>query len=568
MTRLPFLLNTAVLALFLAGVLAAPGCGGKKKKKSEIRAEKGEAKLTEVMDARRKRLMDNLPKTDDGVGQDHPWLEWVSKSAGTTNKTEFRKVGVLARGTKTADTGKALARWLEAQKKFYWDQKLGPREYFRDLTVAANLAKGKSYEQDVEFDRIFFHAAEAARTSDMFGEGRGPEDDRVTRYFTYWLLAFDFKAETSFFQEETNKLCNEKIKGYCDKIPMELRPYQVMKPYYDKIIEMIDAFKTKYPQSPYNPFMDRMKAGYEARKKKVPEWKEWPVLPGIRSTIGAPVNGNAVLYVTKEGVSLMGNVLRKAGEVPKEASAPTVTDAKTGMQVPIKGFKKPAAPTDPWQPDWKQDSDLELAIRVLVEDVRSSTVSQFNQSQVLVVTQPDVPVRYLRDALLATIQGERSKEWPTTMLVGRRRADGSNKRCGYKLTLIAEGKTIPFKLKAPGGGTKKCTAWAVVGEEAYEAKGFAPAVYHDGKQVHTGKLATDGTLRGVESAPGHGEGDRLDTWAAAQSSSIVVAVDEGATYATWIEALNGTALKCEAQKNLPPRCKKLRNNPVFVATCE
>ena len=184
MTRLSPLLNTALAALFLAGVVAVPGCGGKKKKKSEVRAERGEAKLVEVMTARRKLLMSKMPTKDEGSGQDHPWLEWIGKSAGTTNKTEFRKVGVLAKGTKTADIGKALARWLEAQKKFYWDHKLGPKEYYRELSVAQQLAQGKPYAQDVDFDKIFFHAAEAARTSDMFGEGRGPEDDRVTRYFT------------------------------------------------------------------------------------------------------------------------------------------------------------------------------------------------------------------------------------------------------------------------------------------------------------------------------------------------------------------------------------------------
>ncbi|GEM_PF-3156693 len=579
MTRLPALLNTALLntatlALFLVGTVAVSatvtGCGPKKKKKkSEIRAEKGEAKLTEVMDARRKKLLAKLPKTDDGVGQDHPWLEWVSKTAGTTRKTEFRKVGVLAKGTKTADTANAIDRWLSAQKKFYWDQKLGPKEYYRDLTIAADKAKGKTYEQDVEFDRIFFHAAEAARTSDMFSESRGPEDDRVTRYFTYWRLAFDFEAKTSFFQEETNKLCNEKIKGYCDKIPMELRPYQVMRPYYDKVLSMISAFKTKYPQSPYNPFMDRLTAQYEKRKKAVPEWKEWPVLPGIRSTIGAPVGGNAVLWVTEKGIVLMDNVLRKLNEVPKAASEPTTTDPKTGMAVAIKGFKKPKAPTEPWQPTWERDEDLELAVRVLVEDVRSSTISQFNQSQVLVVPKAEVPVRFLRQLMSATILGSHSKEWPTMMLVGRRREDGSNKRCGYKITLLAKDKHVPFKLTPPGAKkATKCSAWAVVGEEAYNAKGFAPVVYHDGKQVHTGKLATSGEIRSVISQKGHGEGDRLEKWAEQQATSIVVAVPENATYTTWLEALNGTALRCEKQKNLPPRCKKLRASPVFVATCK
>ncbi len=576
MTRLSRLLNTGGARLFLApltlliiaGLTVSAGCGGKKKKKKEIRAEKGEAKLTEVMDARRKKLISKMPASDDGSGNDHPWLEWVGKSAGSVSKSEFRKVGVLAKGTKTADTGKALARWLEAQKKFYWDQKLGPKEYYREMSIAADLAKGKSYEQDLDFDRIFFHAAQAARDADMFSESRGPEDDRVTHFFTYWKYIWGFKPETSFFQEETNKLCNEKLGDYCDKIPMELRPYQVMKPYYDKVIELVGAFDKKYPGSPYKPFTKRLVAAYEKRKKAVPGWKEWPVLPGIRSTIGAPVGGNAVLWITEKGIVLMDNVLRKLDTVPKPATAPVVVDEKSGEARPIKGFKMPKAPTDPWKPDWKRDADLELAIRVLVEDVRSTTVSQFNQSQVLIVPRAEVPVAFIRGLMGATILGEHAKEWPTMMLVGRRREDGSNKRCGYKITLLADDKHVPFKLKAPG--TKKaakCTAWAVIGEEAYEAKGFQPAVWHDGKKVWTGKLGNDGELRSPIGQKGHGEGDRLEKWADQQSSTIVVAVPENATYQQWLEALNGVALRCEPRKNLPPRCKKGRVNPVFVATC-
>ena len=257
------------------------------------------------------------------------------------------------------------------------------------------------------------------------------------------------------------------------------------------------------------------------------------MLPPIRSTVSAPYSNNAVLFATKRSVSLMDNVLRA-----------------------------PEKPEKPWKPDWAPDPALLGEVEKLVGDVRSTTASAFNQASIYVVPEGDVPVSYLEPILRTTIVGEHAKQWFTVTLVGRRREDGSNRRSGFTVSLLAKDKAVPFKLKVPGGGLQQCTAWGVIGKDLAEAKGFSAAVYHDGKLVHAGRLGTDGTMQSVESAPGHGEGDRLERWAEAQTSSVVVAVPGKATYAQWLEALNGVALKCnEGECNLP------RTVPVFLGTC-
>ncbi len=528
-------MNRVVALLLAISLVPAMGCGGKKKKTKEVRAEKGIAKLEQIMSDRRKRLLDTLPKVDEVQGGgSHPYLEWMGKIAGTVSRTEFKKVGVIARGTAVAGMADELATWMEGQKKLYFDEKMPPNEYWRDVNLAFTASKGMKWEEDLAFDRLFFHVAESARRHDMFSASRGPMDDRVTYFFTYLKLAFGFEPKTSLFQEEINALCNTKLNGYCKEIPMELRPFQVMKPYYEKVIADMQAFKKTYPTSAYNPFVDRLIAWFGVRIKRVPKWTEYPRLPGIRSTVAAPVNGNAALFVTGKGIALMGIGLRKLGDAEK-----------------------------PWTPDWsKPDAELAERISQLMDDTRKSTVSNFNQSNVLLVPEADVPMSYLEPLLKATIIGEHAKEWPTVMLVGRRRSDGSNQRSAFTVTLLAADKVVPFKLKAPGGKLKSCTAWAVVGRDKLEAKGFTPAIYHDGKQVHVGKLAADGTLRSPQSAPPHGEGDRLEKWANNQSTSIAVAVDATASYATLLEALNGVALRCDGTE-----CKTSRTQPVFVGTC-
>ena len=289
----------------------------------------------------------------------------------------------------------------------------------------------------------------------------------------------------------------------------------------------------KFPASPYNGFLDRIRAKAVERVAKVPPYKEDPVLPPIRSTVSAPYSNNAVLLVGQRGVSLMDNVLRAV-----------------------------AKPDAPWQPDWAADAKLVDEVSRLVQDVRSTTASAFNQSQIFVVPEATVPVGYLEAILRATIVGEQAKQWFTVILVGRRREDGTNRRAGFNVSILAKDKQVPFKLNSPAGKALQCAAWGVIGKDVLEAKGFQSLVFHDGAKVHTARLAVNGALSGVQSAEGHGEGPRLESWADAQSGSIVVAVPASATYAQWLEALNGVALKCAEAE-----CQQARMQPVFVATC-
>lgn len=521
-----------IAAIAVAGSVC--GCGPTKKKAKEERAEKGDERLAELMTERRTRLMATLPTSDDPDGSTHPWMAWVGQVAGTVSRAELKKVSVIARGTATAELADALATWLEAQKGFYFEEKLAPKEYWRDLSVASRASAGKPWQMDLDFDKIFFHAAEAARMHNLFASA--PDDDRVTRFFTYWRLIWDFDAKTSLYQEEVSKLCKEKLGTFCNPMPMEQRPFQVMKPYYEAIKGMIAQFRRDHASSPYEPILTRIDAMYDKRLAAVPKWGESPELVGMRSGISAPVPGNAVLWVTDDGVRLMDNQLRKVGDAEK-----------------------------PWKPDWEPDAALEKDVSTLCEDVRASTVSNFNQSRILVVPQGNVAVSYLQGLIQATTIGEHAQEWRTLQLVGRRRFDGLNERVGFVVTVLAPEKVVPFKLERPGGkgGKASCTAWAVVGSQAYEAKGFAAAVFHDGKAVHVGRLAADGSFRDVQSAPPHGEGDRVEKWADGLTTAFVVAVPARATYAQLVEAMNGAALRCTAEG-----CRQERGTPVFVATCQ
>ena len=521
--------------LLLAALLVLPGCGPKKKK-SELRAEKGLASLDELTRTRRSRLLAMLPAGDTKGDDEHPWLAWMKKGISVASPADYKAVAVTAARTPMEDKAGRLADWLAAQKRFYIDERLSPNEYMRDLLGAERTAKDMPWEQDVAFEKVFFHAAELARTYNLFHGGREPHDDRVTRFFTYWKYAFDFKPKSSLFDEETNRLCAEKLGDFCKDIPMEERPFQVMKPYCDKIIEDIAAFKTAYVGSPYIPLLDRIAAVYTAKKSEVPAWSEEPVLAEVLSTLPAPVGGNALLYVTEEGVALMDNVLRK-----------------------------PDDPDKPWKPDWTADPAIAQEISVLAEDVRSNTVSQFNQSDILIIARKDIPVSYLEPMMRATVVGDHAKEWRIMLLVGRRRADGSNRRAAYVVSVLSADKAVKFPLTGVDGKKHACTAWAVVGRDPLEAKGFSAAIWSDGKDITTGSLAEDGTLRSPVVSPAAESAARLETWADQQTRSIVVAVPSTLTWEFWLQSLNGVALRCDMASG---ECIKGRNQPVFLATCE
>lgn len=539
------MLHTPVrlLSVLIALAVALPvlqGCG-EQKKKSEIRAEEGTANIADLLATRRARIVKQLPTSDDPGDEEHPWLAWIKRSVTTTPSNDLRKIAIKAKKTAAADQAETLAKYFEAQREYMLNEKIAPNDYMREMAPARRDAQGQPWAVDLEFDAIFFHAAEQARTYTLFAWD--PHDERVIRFFTYWKYVFDFVPRTSIFEDEVNRLCDEKLNGYCKTIPMEERPFQVMRPYYEGTIAKIAGYKAKFPNSPYNPLLDRIAAHYKIRIEKVPKFEEFPVLPAIRSTMAAPLGGNAVMWVTDRGITLMDNELRKPGV------APVVADKPAGA---------------PWKADWLPDEGLTAQISALVQDVRSSTISQYNQSPIFIVPAPDVPVGYLEPLLRAAVVGPNAKEWPQQILVGRRRSDGSNRRAGFTISVLAADKAVPFKLK-PIGAKKAltCTAWAVVGKDPFEAKGFKPVVWHDGDKVTTARLADDGTLNDAQTAPGHGDGDRLETWADQQTASMVVAVSAKAGYAKLLEALNGVAVKCGEEEG----CRIPRTSPIFIATC-
>lgn len=527
-------LRLPALALVL-GLPLLPACAPKKPDKG-AKAEAVVSAIDDALQNRRQRMVAALPTEDTphAEGDEHPWLAWIKKVATTPPVADIEKAGLKARGD-TAEKVELISKWLQSQKQYYIDQKIEPNEYHAALAGARRVSKGTPWEQDAEFDELFFHAAELAHTWNLFAGD--PHDDRVVRFFTYWKFVFGFEPKTSIYEDEVNLLCATKLNGYCKDIPMEERPFQVMKPYYEGYLKQIADFKAKFPQSPYNAFLDRVAAQYQTRIGQVPKWEEFPKFPEIRSTLAAPVRGNAVLEINEKGVLFMDNVMRSAAK----------PDEKTGAV---------------WQADYAPDSALVEAVGKLAEDVRSTTASQYNQSNIMVLPEPKVPVRYLEPLLRSTIVGEHGKEWATMWLVGRRRADGTNRRAGFQITLLAKDKVVPFKVKS-GGKPNQCTAWAVVGKDPYEAKGFQAVVFHDGKEVHTGRLGGEGILQGEQTvASGPNTADQLDTWADGQSTTLVVAVPEGVPYATLLEALNGVALDCDKDE-----CRTLRNQPVFLATC-
>lgn len=528
---------TCVLLAFV------PACGNQpKKKKSAVKSEAAATSLAEVMDMRRKRVMATLPDGDEMTGEEHPWLAWIKKGVAISPANDLRKTVTDAENSPVADQAEALAKWTEAARTYYQDEKLEPNEYWTTMGTARRLAAGTPWKADLEFEVLLFHAAELARSWTLMESDR--HDDRVLRFFTYWKFVFDFNPKTGIYEDEVNWVCANKLGDFCKDIPMEERPGQVQRKYFEGVAKQIEAYKAKYATSPWNPLLDRFAAVYKAKAEKLPKFEEFPIFPGMRSTFAAPLGGNAVLSITDKGVNLMDNQLRK--------------------------------PADGWKADWAPDAKLSEDIAKLVEAVRETTQSQYNQSNILLVTLPTVPVRYLEAALRASIVGQHAKEWSTAWLVGRRRGDGTNRRVGYQISILpvaAAGdkknhvdatvnKTVPFSFTLD---KKKwqCLAWANVGKDPFEAKGFQSIVFHDGKQIHAARISGTGALTSDQAAPSDGEAGRLEPWADAQATSIVVAVPETASYKDLTEAMNGVALRCDAEG-----CKVPRTQPVFIATCK
>lgn len=532
------------LAAALVVAMAAPlavGCG--EEKKQGTREEIATKCLSDLLDARRARALKNVPTQDDAGDDEHPWLAWMKKLAGVAQGSDYKACSIKGEGTPAEEVADTLGRWLELQKVYYIDEKTGPNEYMAALQGALRVSKGKPWESDIEFELVYFHAAELARSWTLFASE--PNDDRVTRFYTYMKYAFGItKPVDGPLEDKDNQICQEKLKDFCASVPMEKRPYALMKPYFGAAGQLMEGFKSKYPQSPYAEWAGRMAKVYVDRAAKVPKYEEYPVLPAIRSTVAAPYSGNAVLMITADqGLALMDNLLRSpTPPAPKEGEKP-----------------KPA-----WKGDYAFDAELVKEVKQLVQDVRASTVSQFNQSQIYVVAEPKVPVGFIEPLLRASIDGENSKGWPTTVLVGRRRSDGTNRRAGFTMTLSKANEVIKFKIKSPAGKAMACEAWAAIGKDQLTGAGFKPIVFHDGTQVHTGRLAEDGTIQALQSAPGHGDGDRLEAWTDQQNSSVVVAMPATASYANWLEALNSVALKCSDAEY----CKTERNVKIFIATCK
>lgn len=529
-----------LLALGCAAVLPA-GCG--EKKPATSKTEVAGKCLADLMEARRKRAVPAIPPGDDPDQDEHPWLAWVKKNAQMAQGSDFKACAIKGEGTDARETAETLMHYFEGQRGFYSDEKKETKEYLGDLLGAQRVSKGTPWEADVEFDALMFHASLLAKYWTLFAST--PRDDRVTVFFAHQLLLWDFDAKTSLYEEEVSLLCQKKLGEYCKPIPMEDRPFAIMKPYFEGVAGKFKAYKDKYPQSPYAAFADRIAAVYTARAGKVPEYKEFPLLPAIRSTKPAPYSNNATFVVTAEkGLFLMDNPLRVPNPAP------------------------PANPADKPKPAWKGDfvvdPTLAKEVATLVQDVRSNMVSQYNQSMIYVVAEPKVPVSFIEPLLRACIDGEHAKNWPAFSLVGRRRADGTNRRSGFIGALSKAEEVGKFKVKAPTSGKMmSCEAWAAIGKDQLSGTGFKPIVFHEGAQVHVGRLNDDGTIGSVQSAPGHGDGDRLEKWADQQNLSMVVAAPQTATYEQWLEAINGVAYKCEDDE-----CSRERGIKIFLATCK
>ena len=532
------LLSLVAVALALP---LAQGCEPQKKK-SEVRAETGAKCLETTMEARRQKMVGLLPKSEDSGDDEHPWLAFIKRVAAVPPVTELKACAVEGKGSPAEEQGEVLSRWVSAQREYFQNEKVGPKEYFADLQGAQRVSKGQKWEADVEFEFLMWHLTELARSWTLFQSD--PRDDRVLRFFPYQIRLWGFESKTSLYTDELGKRCKEKLGDVCKDTPDEDRPFPMMGLYFTAMAKEVDNYIAKYPQSPYNEFLKRAADIYRDRAAKVPKLEEFPVLPAIRSTVSAPYSGNATLMLTKKGVSIMDANLRLAEPPPPAAGA---------------------KPTPPWKADWLPDPALAKEAAAVVESVRSNTVSPYSQSTLYVVPEPNVPVGYITPILRASITGPSSKNWFSFILVGRTRFDGTNRRSGYTASLIKPEAVTKFSLQHPVTKAKlSCEAFAAIGKDQIEAKAFKPVVFHAGDQVFTGRLSDSGAIEGAEGAAPHGDGERLESWAAAQTMSIVVAVPETASYTQWLEALNGVAYVCEKDNG----CLVQRPTPVFLATCK
>jgi len=525
-----------VVALVITAAIAA--CGPKKLSPEEKNAA-ARTEIGKILQDRRDTIVKSFP-TDDKADGEHPWIGWIKRATIAPPTTEFEKIAVKYKDTPMAKHAKDLSEWMERQRLFYkHEQSVSVKELMRDIKNAqASLGDG-TWREDLDFDELFAHAEKVMSMPRFFVLPDNAKDDRVTQLLTYWRYVWDFEPLTSLFEDEVNKLCKAKLPGVCDDVPMENRPFKVLKPYFEALAARCETFKKTHAQSAYNPIVDRLSKLFSDHAKRVdeafklPDYEVFPDLASIRSTRPAPIGGNALLVITQRGVAIL--------DVP--------------LRDPAKG----------WKPNgWKADKELAGEISKIVDEVRSSTASPYSQADITIVTEKPVTMDIIEPALRATIKGDKAKGWPRIVLTGRHRADGSMQRAGYRSVLLGKDLEGEAMVVNPENGKKlTCGVWGIIGEDARAATAFPSVVLRADKRVHAGRLAPDGKLGEIKSVEPYGDGNALETWADQQQGSILVATLGSSTYEQLLEALNAAAYRCTPDAE----CNTLRSQPVYMGTC-
>lgn len=363
--------------------------------KAEMEKSADEA-LAELLAERAKNIREAFEGRESLEGEGHWHQRWAKTVANDGLAARADALAKTHERSKLAQEFKDAAQYL-TQQKDYWAESRGELNHYMGLLDQyIGRAKGKNWPfvEHARFEKMFLHANHFERAKSF------PEDTQLTSYYRFWKFAFDFPPEKREpFVTYVNRLCRNRLWDYCKSLMWEHRPYAMKKPYLDKLIADLDAFRADYPDSAFKDVTKKLVEDYQADLADLPSFDEYPVLPDGRTNRDAV--GGDELVVGPEGITWNGADLAvvKGGDLALDKKARDAAGAALNEKLK-KIIDDLSAQFD--------EPTIELAI------------SQFDRS---------APLATLAPLLWAMLDNKITE----LGLMARRRADGTNRKVGTYL---------------------------------------------------------------------------------------------------------------------------------------
>ncbi len=337
----------------------------------------------------------------------------------TLKAIEGVDMAVGGRGTPAelpAERGAAFA----LESKEYWDGKSSNARYLTFLGTylkdaerdkAEALAKDPNaklvptpFIDEAKFDLVFAHAIRYLLI-------RASQDgDKVTSAVQpYWETAFDFPAKSSeSFSDYISRVCfaHPKLQEKCKGVPHEYRAQVVNTPYVRELKTKVEEYvKGRTDKNAmFADILGRFGTAFDSALGKVHVHTEDPVLPSTFAPVEG-ISGIKTSFSKKTGFKIEG-----------QSISPSFTGA-----VPM---------------------ELTMRMTTLTDTLKATPGNRINIANVVVELDGDSPMTTIADIIRAFPPVVKK-----TLLVGRRRVDGSMRRApiSIKRPKKSASPTISFK---------------------------------------------------------------------------------------------------------------------------